>query len=368
MRPKVGERQDRLLDVVREAGSIRVAQLAEKLGVSQVTVRRDVEALAARRMLDRAHGAVSWPSGASVPAARPSGEAAAAAGEPRLVLGMVVPNAAYYFAEIIKGAREAAAEAGVRLVLGFSGYRERQDAVQVERLLGGGVHGMLLAPGWLAAREDAARADWVAELDVPTVLVERRGLPGSPVETLDRVCTDHGYGVQLALRHLTELGHRRIVLAARDDSPTALAVRTGWTENCPRLGVTQGGPILTTQPAEADPQAFEKVLDAVEKAISDGGTTALLVHNDVSAIELMQGLDARGIRVPDDLALVAYDDEVAALADTPLTAVAPPKRMVGRAAVEILVQQARAAAVGEEWPRRHLDLLPRLNVRESCRG
>jgi DNA-binding LacI/PurR family transcriptional regulator len=69
------------------------------------------------------------------------------------------------------------------------------------------------------------------------------------------------------------------------------------------------------------------------------------------------------VRVPDDLALVTYDDEVAALAETPLTAVAPPKREVGRGAAELLVE--RLGMAGDE-PRRHVELLPRLRVRASC--
>ncbi|NEA41383.1 DeoR family transcriptional regulator, partial [Streptomyces sp. SID11385] len=61
MREGVGERHDRLLNLVRERGSVRVADLAGLLGVSAVTARRDAEALASRGLLDRVHGAVSWP-------------------------------------------------------------------------------------------------------------------------------------------------------------------------------------------------------------------------------------------------------------------------------------------------------------------
>ncbi|NEE61569.1 substrate-binding domain-containing protein, partial [Streptomyces sp. SID8455] len=75
------------------------------------------------------------------------------------------------------------------------------------------------------------------------------------------------------------------------------------------------------------------------------------------------------VRVPGDLALVTYDDEVAALADTPLSAVAPPKREVGRCAAELLVERLSGHRYpGGEGaaPRRHVALLPALRVRGSC--
>ncbi|SCD83819.1 substrate-binding protein-like domain-containing protein, partial [Streptomyces sp. SolWspMP-sol7th] len=98
----------------------------------------------------------------------------------------------------------------------------------------------------------------------------------------------------------------------------------------------------------------------------EGRTTAVLAHNDEDATRLVRDLAERGVRVPGDLALVTYDDEVAALAEIPLTAVAPPKRAVGRAAVELLTERLAEGGGGEREPRRHVELLPALRVRGSC--
>ncbi|WP_326694199.1 substrate-binding domain-containing protein [Streptomyces sp. NBC_01766] len=360
MRESAAERHDRLLELVREQGSARVSDLAGRLGVSPVTVRRDVEALAERGLLDRVHGSVSWPQSAAA-----AGGTGSSAGSGGPVLGLLAPSATYYFAEVIRGAHEAAAEAGARLILRISDYRPEQDRARTKGLLASGAEGLLIAPGWQGAGDQAAYGDWMAELPVPAVLLEREPAPGSALDDLDRVCSDHRHGVLLAVRHLVGLGHGAPLLVARADSPTALAVRAGYDEALGALGLEQPRPVIGSVPAELDRGRFEEAVRAVQEAVVSGGVTAALVHNDVDAIHLVQRLAELGVRVPEDLALVAYDDEVAALADTPLTAVAPPKRQVGRHGTRLLVERLGTEPRGLE-PGRHLALLPRLHVRASC--
>lgn len=384
MRESAVQRHDRLLTLVREHGTARVTDLAARLGVSPVTVRRDVETLTRKGLVERAHGSVSWP--------RPrTGEAGAGGLGARPVLGLLAPSATYYFAEVIHGAHEAAARAGARLVLRISDYRPEGDRTRAEGLLAAGAEGLLIAPGWRDRADPAEHGGWLAGLPVPAVLLERTADPGGPLAALDRVCSDHAHGVLLALRHLAGQGHAAPVLVARADSPTALAVRTGYDEALRALGLERPHPVIDA-PAGRDPEGFERGVQALWTAVTAGRVTAALVHNDVDAIQLVQRLAELGIRVPGELALVAYDDEVASLADTPLTAVAPPKREVGRLATELLLERLRGRAGGgasggpgtgpgdgleggagdgtggraEPAPRRHLALLPRLRVRASC--
>ncbi|MFF0744426.1 LacI family DNA-binding transcriptional regulator [Streptomyces sp. NPDC004111] len=355
MRESAAERHDRLLELVRRHGTARVSDLAGLLGVSPVTARRDVEVLAGRGLLDRVHGSVSWPR---------SSEAGPHGAADGLVLGLLAPSATYYFAEVIRGAHEAAARAGARLILRISDYRPEEDHARVEGLLAAGAQGLLVAPGWRRPQDPAEHGGWLAGLPVPAVLLERQPEPGTPADALDRVCSDHRYGALLAVRHLVGLGHGAPVLVARADSPTALSVRAGYAAALGSLGLAAPRPAIDSVPAELDPAGFETAVADLRAAVA-AGATAALVHNDVDAIQIVQRLAELGVRVPDDLAVVAYDDEVAALADTPLTAVAPPKREVGRHAAQLLVERLGGAGGGES-ARRHLTLLPRLRVRASC--
>ncbi|UFU05958.1 substrate-binding domain-containing protein [Ruania halotolerans] len=71
----------------------------------------------------------------------------------------------------------------------------------------------------------------------------------------------------------------------------------------------------------------------------------------------------RGLRVPEDLALVSYDDELADVADVPLTSVAPAKYRVGKLAAEILL---RRITDGDAGPVHQVQLRPRIVIRDSC--
>jgi DNA-binding LacI/PurR family transcriptional regulator len=317
------------------------------MGLAAVTVRRDVAALAESGQLRRSHGAVSLPGG----------EDAAGPGGRDLVVGILVPTIGLYFDEIIAGARAAADAAGARLVLGVSAYRPADDRAKVDQLLASGVDGLLVTPNW---RPDTAPEDseWICDLPVPTVLVERQAPPGSPFAQLDAVGSDHGHGVLLALRHLASLGHDAVLLAARTDTWTAHQVRAGYAEAVRLLGL-KALPIVDIDPPGSD------LDEVVARLGGEDGARAVLVHNDQDALQLAPLLRARGLKVPDDVAVVSYDDVVAALGDPPLTAVAPPKHHVGRAALELLLGRLTEA---EPSPVRHVALLPDLKIRTSCGG
>ncbi|MET9255361.1 substrate-binding domain-containing protein [Streptomyces sp. NPDC003717] len=364
MRLHVNQRHARVLELVRARGSLRMTELAEALGVSAVTVRRDVEALAGEGRLLRAHGAVTWPGeGGLTAGAAPS--APPAAPQDGMVLGMVVPSMEHYFAELAHGAREAVAARGGRLVLGISNYLPGQDPVQVGLLLDAGAQGLLLQPSWERGLPTAEQERQLLDLPVPAVLMERRIPPGGRLSELDGVRSDHVLGGAAAVHHLADLGRERVALLVRKDSPTAPLVQEGYEAALTARGLTPSPP-LEMHPA-ADPAGYD---DAVARLTRRQDVEAVIVHNDQDAIAVAQRLRAAGLRIPEDMAMVAYEDELAGMADVPLTAVAPPRRAVGRMAAELLtarLPQERAAAE-EDSPRRHVALLPRLRVRESTVG
>ncbi|MFJ8254127.1 substrate-binding domain-containing protein [Streptomyces sp. NPDC094466] len=358
MRPHVNQRHEQVLEHVRERGSIRVAELAAELGVSAVTLRRDVESLAAQGRVQRLHGAVVWPGSqaAEEPGVPVSGDGA--------VVGMIVPTTNFIFADIVRGAREAVEAQGGRLVLGVSGYADTEDPVQAKHLLAGGAEGLLVAPSWFGGEPDDGQEKWLLDCEAPTVLVERSAPAGNPAAGLDRVRTDRAHGAAVAVSHFRSLGHRRIA-AVLQGGPHEAQITSGYLSALESFDVAAP----EGSPAVHDHGDYEAMVDYLVDAMENRGVSAALVHSDEDAIALMPRLHARGVNVPADLALIAYDDEVAGLCDVPLTAIAPPKRSVGEMAARLLLQRIAEHRGGlHPGPRQHLELLPELRVRSSCGG
>ncbi|MCX4782137.1 substrate-binding domain-containing protein [Streptomyces sp. NBC_01264] len=371
------ERQQAILRRVREAGSMRVTDFAAELGVSVVTVRKDVEVLAERGLLARVHGGAMLPedwaetapvtaapaaarsSSGAVAAAGGAGAAAGGAGAARpLVLGLIVPSSAYYYPEVIKGAREAADALGVRLTLAVSTYDVDTEKAQAARMVADGVDGLLLAP---SAGDGKPGGQWYEELGVPVVLIERR--PEQQASAAEHVGTDHGYGARLAVRHLLDTGRGRIALVMRGGTPTAPWIKKGYDAAMVEAGpdVAEHALFLDLAERSAGEAAYEEVMASFVEAVREGRVDAALVHPDHEAMVLMQRLRGASLSVPGDVALVSYDDEVASLADLPLSAVAPSKHEVGVTGVELLVRRLREPG----RPRRRIAILPELRVRAS---
>ncbi|MEU9255606.1 substrate-binding domain-containing protein [Streptomyces sp. NPDC048270] len=385
MRPHVDQRQAQVLALVRARGSVRVAELARELGISPVTLRRDIEAMAARGEIQRMHGVISrvepgaappggragaGDAGASASSTAASDPAAAGHGGPDdgegLVIGMVVPTTEYYYADVVRGARAAVEARGARLTVGLTRYLPGEDRTQADRLLSTGAHGLLLTPNWEAGSPGPGEGAWTVELPVPTVLVERWAPPGHPAAALDRVASDHAHGAARAVQHLVGLGYRRIALASRT-TPTTARLRAGYEAAVAALGLEPAPPWPAAGPGPlSDADTFARTLEYLCNAVTAGGVTAALIHSDTDAIMLIPRLQARGVRVPEDLAVITYDDEVAEMADVPLSAVAPAKREVGARAADLLLDRLVERLAGEnaqDSPRQHLELLPRLTIR-----
>ncbi|MFC9325528.1 substrate-binding domain-containing protein [Kitasatospora sp. NPDC057015] len=360
------QRRESVLSELRAHGTLRVADIARALGVSTVTVRRDVAQLAAEGVIERVHGGIRLPRHAvtqqpSAAAVEDSGTAALGEAD-RSPVGMVVPSLDYYWPQIIRGARDASPDAGVRIVLRGSSYEDVDD---IRRQTGwlletAGIRGLLIAPP-TTGEAAAELIGWLAGLPVPVTFVERTATVGPFAEHVESVTTDHTFGAGLAIRHLAAEGHRRVGFLAPATSPTTLAVRRGWHETAVEMGLDLDGIPEAITPDHRDP-AWNDHLDTYLDDCLATGTRAVLVHSDREAISLVARCQERGIDVPGDLAVVAYDDEVAGLADPALTAVRPAKPALGRTAVQLLAERMRE---GADRPVHRIQISPQLVIRDS---
>ncbi|MFI7006343.1 substrate-binding domain-containing protein [Streptomyces sp. NPDC050145] len=354
------DRQRAIVETVRERGSIKIGELAEMLDVAAVTVRGDVRELARRGTVNRVHGAVVWPAepaaggiATSAPAGGPAPGVPAAPAR-TYSLGMVVPHSSYYYPEVVSGAKAAAEALGAELTVEVSQNAFTERAL-VAKMLHAGVDGLLVTTAEDPRTSPGTEA-WLNELPVPVVLAERRvGLDSGAAE---HVATSHEYGAYLAVRHLAGSGRTRIALL-QFATMTSPMLEVGFQQALTALKLNPCPPEVPGVLSEHDLADLDDKCAQLAGCVRDGLVDAILVHNDSIALPLVSRLQAAGVQVPGDLAVVTYDDELATLAEPPLTAVAPPRRAVGAEAVKLLV--GRLEDPGR--PTHHLMLDPVLNIR-----
>jgi DNA-binding LacI/PurR family transcriptional regulator len=192
------------------------------------------------------------------------------------------------------------------------------------------------------------------------VLLERTASVGPHHAVMESVVTDHALGAAMAVRHLVSLGHSRVGLVLPRRSPTRPHVQRGWVEASAECGLDIDTTVDIDVP-DAWEANFDTVLDEVLDRTLSTGTTALLVHADAQAIALVQHCEERHLAIPGDLSIVAYDDEVAGLFSPPLTAVRPPRRSIGRAAIRLVADRLADPSL----PAHRVTISPSLFVRES---
>lgn len=353
------ERRAQILREIEVRGALNVTEFSLRTGLSNMTIRRDLALLDGQGLVERVYGG-------AVPIPTPAGAGAVPAGRrlPLAVLGMVVPSADYYFSKVIDGARAAAAELGVRLILAISDYSPAAELRQIERLLSNGVDGLLVTPSTPYAKNPQTYSR-LAGAGLPVVVVER-SLDEAPADfTGGAVRSDHFRGAQLAVQHLVELGHANIGLAWRR-SPTSDHVRAGFFQSMAKLAphgemLELELPIRGTPPAELEDRLVSFLRQCGAKNVR-----AALMLPDEAAMHFLDIAQDRSMQIPRDFSVVAYDDEVASLGAIPLTAVAPPKFDVGYMATQLCFERIISAGRSEQLPAlARVGLLPQLVVRES---
>jgi DNA-binding LacI/PurR family transcriptional regulator len=356
--PLAASRRNHVLDALVRDGGVRVSQLIDELGVAPVTLRRDLAQMEREGLLVRVHGG-AVPAGehaasdAATTAATPAPPATGA-------IAVLVPSLNYYWPGVMRGMEAEAEKRGMRVLMRGASYELQDERPVLERLvLRDDVRGLIVAPNTETPHAQDV-IEWLATSGVPSVLVERDGvlLPdGTPVES---VTTDHALGAKLAARHLASLGHRKVGLILSRFSPTSRKIAAGWDAACIELGLTPTDHLEQILPDRRSPE-FSTAVDATLDTALRTGITALLVHSDPEAMAFVDLALTKGISIPDDLSIIAYDDEVAQLFTPALTAVSPPRVAVGHAAVDLL----HARIVDPGRPVHRVTLNPSLNVRGS---
>ncbi|MDG6102646.1 LacI family DNA-binding transcriptional regulator [Dactylosporangium aurantiacum] len=267
------------------------------------------------------------------------------AGHSRQIALVVLDVTNPFFTDVVRGAEAAAEEHGVMVVVCNSGEDAGREHRHLDLLEEQRVRGVLITP---VDESPNSRLELLIQRGTPVVLVDR----GSGRHSRCSVAVDDLLGGRLAGEHLVEQGHQRITFVGGPASITQVRDRhAGIAEAV--AGRAELSVVPTPNLTVAAGRAAAAEIDA----------TAVFCANDLVALGVLQGLTQRGIRVPQDVAIVGYDDiEFAAAAAVPLSSVRQPREQLGRTATALLLEEIEDDGRHEH---RHVVFQPELIVRES---
>ncbi|MCR2792298.1 LacI family transcriptional regulator [Microbacterium sp. zg.Y625] len=284
----------------------------------------------------------------------PNQQARVLTGAASNIIGLVVLDVeSPFYMETAHAIERAVRESGHVVMLCNSEGEPVRESELLTMLAAQRVRGVLLAP---AAAEIGATWHRRLPQNLPVVLLD---FPGGPKQC--SVAVDNVAGGRLGVRHLLDLGHERIAFVGGSPSLRQFAQRSsGAREELAAAGLDPRRALVEVSTSGLGIRDGQR---AVELLLQSDLPDAIFCGNDMLAFGVYRGLAAAGIRVPEDIALVGYDDiDFAKDWIVPLTSVRQPIDELGRRAAQLLIEHSSRDEAHEH---RQLTLQPELVVRRS---
>ena len=269
-------------------------------------------------------------------------------------LALIVPDVANpFFTLIVRGAEDVARRADYRIILCDTRADLTIERDVIEEMIAHRVEGIAIAPVSDRSRPHLRR---LTKYGVPFVLVDRT-VPGVDA---DVVIGDSAGGARRLLEHLIGLGHRRIgLIVESDEVSTARDRREGYEQALRAAGLPVDPDLIVR--ATVDPDGgFDGMRRLLELRQPP---TAVFTVNNLVALGAIEAVRAQGLEVPDDIALVCFDDiEYASRLYPFLTVMAQPAETLGALATQLLLDRVE----GRARDSRVVVLPAQFTVRRSC--
>lgn len=236
-----------------------------------------------------------------------------------------------FYTEIARGIEDRLAVDGLTLMLCSSDEDPQREAAFLRQFAEQGVRGMLVTP----TTATAERLLDLRELGIGSVLIDATN------DALPAVRVDHVSGGRQAVAHLLARGHRRILFLGDDLKLQQARHRLrGAVEAVVEAGLPPAEVLVTQRLVSLDAAGGEEAILTVLEA-EGPRPTAVFCINDMVALGVLRVLRRRGIGVPDEIAIVGYDDLYwAGELATPLSSVRQPMRELGWAAADLLLDNS----------------------------
>ena len=309
---------------------VTITDVAARAGVSSATVSRVLQGSprVSRAALERVQAAIAELE------YRPSGVARSLRSQQTGTLGLIVTNITNpFYPEIVRGAEDAAQRMGASIILCNAAEDPEREIAYLELLLERRVDGVIVAAGGLTQRHE----DFLSAFPSPLVLVNA-ALPGGQVPA---VLSDDEGGGRAAAAHVLELGHTRLIHISGPEVREAVSLRLDGV----RAAIAAADADVTLEVVDGEGY-LAGGLAAREVAGRLRPPYAIIAHNDLTAVGAMHALFDLGIRVPDEVSVIGFDDiALAAFTNPGLTTIAQDKYAMGHLAVEMIARLRSGEAV-----------------------
>ena len=333
-------------------------QLMELFAVSRTTIRKALEILMNKELIIRSQGSGTYFNGSR--------------SRKKPVNGIQKIGLVNYFfmdyiyTEILKGIEQEIEDAGYGLMISSNTRTEDKQYEAIRQLIEQGVSGIILEPTHaLQTQAEHPVLELLAQHSIPTVTTHRFIEYGN----YSTVTIDDVFAGKLAAEYLLQKGHRKIGYIYRQELKPISDRYSGFSETLTAAGFPPEDryciPDFDISKAESGLHGYLLTKRLIEE--NTELPTAICYYNDNLAIQGYKALAEMGIRVPEDISILGFDDHSnAAIVSPPLTTFAHPKADLGRWAAKILIDEMHSWSV-HRMPMK-IEFKPRLVERGSVRS
>ncbi len=274
-------------------------------------------------------------------------------------IGLIVTNFSDpYYHELALGVQSEVDEQNYSMMLFNTNNSIENEKRIIETLIARGADGIILS----TVIEDDPNIDLLNDIKIPYVLISRLILNPLKSSGINSVTADNYGGAYKAANHLCRLGHTKIATFAGDmRTSTAVLRAKGAKDAFDEFDITIS-PDLFVECGYSKSRAYEAAKDILTRK---NRPTAILSHGDTMALSVREFAYEKGLRIPEDLALVGFDDiSFSSLAGIELTTVSQNQFTMGQTGAELLLEKIKDKKESKSC--NNIVLSSKLIIRKSC--
>lgn len=283
---------------------------------------------------------------------QPSVIASALTGKKTFTLGLLVPDISNpFFAEIARAIEDQSQRYGYSVVMCSTDNKDDKVERYIALLLQKSVDGIIIATGI----DKINILEQLLSKRIPVVLLARE----MPLVAVNTVVVDDYVGGSMAANHLLELGHKRMAVLGESAKVVSSRERIrGFRQTMEDEQI----PFREEWLKYCDYRIEDGKLKALELLQTEDRPTAIFACNDMLAVGALQAAKEAGVKVPEELSIVSFDNTIlATVTDPQLTTIAQPMDYMGKAVVDLIVDELK----GSKSIKQRTVLRPELLIRES---